>query len=56
MRSMSSIWMPLNKGDYQKAVEQENLGKTLVEVFYPNRTIMPVKSLPAAVLCTRQYP
>ncbi len=25
-----------DKGDYQKAVEQENLAKTLVEVLYPN--------------------
>ncbi len=25
-----------DKGDYQKAVEQENLAKNLVEVLYPN--------------------
>ena len=25
-----------DKGDYQKAVEQENLAKTIVEVLYPN--------------------
>ncbi len=26
-----------DKGDYQKAVEQENLAKNLVEVLYPER-------------------
>ena len=25
-----------DKGDYQKAVEQENLAKSIVEVLYPN--------------------
>ena len=25
-----------DKGDYHKAVEQENLAKTIVEVLYPN--------------------
>ena len=25
-----------DRGDYQKAVEQENLAKTMVEVLYPN--------------------
>lgn len=33
-----------DKGDYQKAVEQENLAKTIVEVLYPNVTIIPEKS------------
>ena len=31
-----SVWTPLTSGDYHKAVEQENLAKTIVEVLYPN--------------------
>ena len=30
------IWTPCDRGDYQKAVEQENLAKTIVDVLYPN--------------------
>ena len=32
----SSLDSAFDKGDYQKAVEQENLAKNLVEVLYPN--------------------
>ena len=31
-----SLDSAFDKGDYQKAVEQENLAKNLVEVLYPN--------------------
>ena len=34
-----------DKGDYQKAVEQENLAKTIVEVLYPNDNHMAGKEL-----------
>ncbi len=34
-----------NKGDYQRAVEQENLAKNLVEVLYPNDNHMAGKEL-----------
>ena len=34
-----------DKGDYQKAVEQENLAKNLVEVLYPNDNHMAGKEL-----------
>ena len=32
----TSPWDSFDKGDYHKAVEQENLAKTIVEVLYPN--------------------
>ena len=35
-RSTRSAFLHLTRGDYQKAVEQENLAKNLVEVLYPN--------------------
>ena len=34
-----------NKGDYQRAVEQENLAKNLIEVLYPNDNHMAGKEL-----------
>ncbi|MBQ6392403.1 MAG: glycogen/starch/alpha-glucan phosphorylase, partial [Eubacterium sp.] len=34
-----------DKGDYQKAVEQENLARTIVEVLYPNDNHMAGKEL-----------
>ncbi|MGN0335654.1 MAG: glycogen/starch/alpha-glucan phosphorylase [Lachnospiraceae bacterium] len=34
-----------NKGDYQRAVEQENLAKNIVEVLYPNDNHMAGKEL-----------
>ena len=34
-----------DKGDYQKAVEEENLAKLLVEVLYPNDNHMAGKEL-----------
>lgn len=34
-----------NRGDYQKAVEQENLAKTIVEVLYPNDDLYAGKEL-----------
>ena len=33
-----------DKGEYHKAVEQENLAKNIVEVLYPMTTIMQEKS------------
>lgn len=33
-----------DKGEYQKAVEQQNLAKTIVEVLYPMITITQVRS------------
>ena len=35
-QSTTSSWIPFDKGDYQKAVEQENLARNIVEVLYPN--------------------
>ena len=35
-RSTRSAFLHFDKGDYQKAVGQENLAKNLVEVLYPN--------------------
>ena len=44
-RWSASSWIPLTKGDYRKAVEQENLAKTIVEVLYPNDNHMAGKEL-----------
>ncbi len=38
-------WIPFDKGDYQKAVEQENLARNLVEVLYPNDNHIAGKEL-----------
>ena len=35
-RSLISVWILFDKGEYHKAVEQENLAKNIVEVLYPN--------------------
>ena len=39
-----------DKGDYHKAVEQENLARNLVEVLYPNDNHIAGKELPGAKL------
>ena len=36
MTALTGDHKEFDKGDYQKAVEQENLAKTIVEVLYPN--------------------
>ena len=38
-------WIPLIKVDYNKAVEQENLARNLVEVLYPNDNHIQGKEL-----------